>query len=112
MGELKSDNQRYFPRYHAVSESFDGKLYIETNMAEISGQVVDVSRDGIGILVQGPLKSGEHIVLKFSDKSVVFTVRHCQDDLIFKGKYRAGLMRVGGAKENMLQLFSLHGFLV
>lgn len=111
MGELKVDDQRYFPRYHAVIDAFSGKLFYAENQAEISGQVMDVSRDGVGVLVTTPLQSGNHIILKFGGKCIVLTVRHCQEDLIFKGKYRAGLMRVGGAKENMLQLFAAHGFL-
>lgn len=111
MGELKLDDQRYFPRYHAVADNFAGKLFREEDLSEIPGQVMDVSRDGIGILVTTPQETGQHVVLRFSGKSVVFVVRHCQEDLIFKGKYRAGLMRVGSTKENLLQLFSLHGFL-
>ena len=110
MGEKKADELRYFPRYHAVAENFDGQLFLAQTNELFAGQIVDVSRDGAGVLSIQQVEAGSHIVLKFAGKSISFVVRHCQSDLIFKGKYRVGLMRTGSTKENLLQLFSLHGF--
>ncbi len=110
MGEIKTSEHRYFPRYHAVAENFDGQLFLADSQIPFQGQIVDVSRDGAGVLSTQQVEAGSHMVLKFAGKSITFVVRHCQSDLIFKGKYRVGLMRVGSVKENLLQLFMLHGF--
>ena len=110
MAEKKADEHRYFPRYHAVADNFDGQLFVAESNEEFRGQIVDVSRDGAGVLSTQQIEAGSHIVLKFAGKNIQFVVRHCQSELIFKGRYRVGLMRTGSTKENLLQLFSLHGF--
>lgn len=112
MGEKKAEELRYFPRYHIVAENFDGQLFVVHSNELFLGQIVDVSRDGAGVLSTQQIDVGSHIVLKFAGKSIPFVVRHCQSDLIFNDKYRIGLMRTGSAKENILQLFSLHGLVV
>lgn len=111
MGYSKIADQRYFPRYHTVSDNFDGRLYLEADMSEIDGQVVDVSRDGIGVLADYPLAAGDRIVLSFHGRTLTFTVRHCQEDLIYRGKFRAGMMRIGETKENVALIFSTLGLL-
>jgi hypothetical protein len=110
MGEKKEDEHRYFPRYHAVAEKFDGQLLVVETNEPFAGKIVDVSRDGAGVLSTQQIEPGSHLVLKFAGKNISFVVRHCQSDLIFKGKYRVGLMRIGSTKENLLQLFLRYGF--
>jgi len=112
MGEKKTIEHRYFPRYHTVDEQFDGELFFSESMQPFKGQIVDVSRDGVGALGTQQVEAGSHILLKFAGKNIPFVVRHCQPDLIFKDKFRVGLMRSGSSKENLLQLFSLYGFVL
>lgn len=111
MGIKKTAEQRFFPRYHAVAPSFDGRMYLESDRSSLEGVVTDVSRDGLGALLDRRLSQGDHVILEVANKTLTFVVRHCQEDLIHRGKYRAGLQRIGAVKENVAQVFSALGYL-
>ena len=112
MESRKPADQRYFPRYEAVSQEFRGQMHLQSDPARpLDGQVTDVSRDGIGAVLNQPVAVGEHIVLRFANRSLTFIVRYCQEDLIHRGKYRVGLQRIGVVKDNVAQIFSALGYL-
>lgn len=108
MGARQPKEERYFPRYLSVSKSFEGRLRLDE--VDLDAQVLDVSRDGLGVLLSKPVEKGQNIELRAFERSIYFQVAHCHEDLIFKGKYRCGLHRAGSA-ENLVSLFRASGFI-
>lgn len=108
MGARMPKEDRFFPRYLSVSRGFDGRLRHRNQ--DLDGQVIDVSRHGLGVLLAEALPLGETVELMVFDRTIEFQVVHCHEDLIFKGKFRCGLHRAGSA-ENLVSLFRASGYI-
>lgn len=111
MGARKPAEERFFPRYLNVSKGFSGRLGVGPDHATtLLCKVLDVSRDGLGILADAEVKAGETVGLTgVADHEIVFKVAHCEPDLIYKGKYRVGLQQKG--TENLVSLFRAKGLI-
>lgn len=113
MGARKPAESRYFPRFHNVVGPFPGR-FITKEEAEVTARVLDVSRDGLGILVEKPIRAGDVLDLEVTDdagKRIAMTIVYCVPDLIHKNSFRVGLRRVGTAAENLVNIFSSRGCL-
>ena len=109
MGARKPQDERYFPRYVTVSDAFDGRLVLEGQ--ELEARVIDVGRDGLGILADRAVPEGSTVELVLSgDRRMTFHVVYCMDDVIHRGRYRCGLQRYGSS-ENLVSLFGAAGYL-
>ena len=109
MSAKTRNDERFFPRYLAVSKSFDGKLLLADSGARWDAQVLDVSRDGLGVLANTPVPKGGIIELHVEGRQLRFQIVYCNDDLIHRGRFRCGLRRVGST-ENLINIFSAAGF--
>ncbi len=111
MGLRRPDEERFFPRYVQVETSrFSGRLTKADDGTELSVQVIDVGRDGIGMIVETPLPAGLAIELSLADKKVGMLLVYCMQDLINPERYRCGLRR-RGTQENLINLFAAAGCL-
>ncbi len=108
MGLRKPDEDRWFPRYHTVNA--DVCVRLEAPGDTRNARVLDVSRDGLGVLVEREMKAGDLFEFELDGKRIRLNVVYCQRDLIHPGSHRAGLRRVGSA-ENLIGLFSSQGYL-
>ena len=108
MGARKPVEERFFPRYVTVSAAFDGRLTVEGQ--ELEARVIDVGRDGLGILADKALPKGAAVSLELADRQLTFHVVYCMDDLIHHGRYRCGLS-LAGSSVNLVSLFGAAGFL-
>jgi hypothetical protein len=111
MGVRRPANERFFPRYLSVSNAFVGTLRAGEGGPELDCKVIDVSRDGLGVLSNTPVDKNSVVELEVQDRKILLRVAYCLDDLIHKGRYRLGLHRTGSS-ENLVNLFSAAGFLV
>jgi hypothetical protein len=109
MGARKTAEERFFPRYISVTSQFTGKLFRPMGAA-LDCRVVDVSRDGLGVISETIVNKGETIELHTLERVIQFQVAYCMDDLIHHGKFRWGLRRVG-SQENLVSLFAANGFI-
>lgn len=105
MGLRRPVVKRGFPRYREVKENFPGRFESEDNGTELSIKVLDVSRDGLGILVDEWLEAGNTVKMHLNDREILFSVVYCNPDLIYPDRYRCGLHRYG-SQENLVNLFA------
>ena len=108
MGARRQSDERFLPRYVSVSTAFDGRLTTDGRVLE--ARVIDVGREGLGILASEPLAEGTVIDLELADRHVTLRVVYCMEDLIHRGFYRCGLHRVGSS-DNLINLVAAAGFL-
>lgn len=110
MAQTKPKEQRWIPRYHSVIGDYHAKLVHGSGatVRDITARVLDVSRDGIGILVGEPLSAGTQLTLTVDDKQIQLQVVYCVKDLIHYDHHRCGLQRVVSS-ENLVNLFSASG---
>lgn len=108
-GAQKPAEERFFPRYITLTGPFAGELR-RPGGKPLECRVVDVSRDGLGVLSAVVVKKGETLELHSLERVIHFQVAYCIDDLISHGNYRWGLRRVG-SNENLVSLFAANGFI-
>jgi hypothetical protein len=110
MGQAKPSEQRWIPRYHSVIGDYHAQLIqgSGSEAREVKARVIDVSRDGLGILVNEALNPGTHLTLIIEDKQIQLQVVYCVKDLIHYDNHRCGLQRMASA-ENLVNLFSAAG---
>ena len=108
MSATLATDQRFFPRYLPVVTSFAGRL--RRDGEELGGHVIDVSRDGLGAVIPVCVDRGDTLELTVGDRTILFHVVYCHQDLIRKGQYRLGLRRTGST-ENLVSLFRASGYL-
>ncbi len=110
MAVQKTAEQRFFPRYISVTNRFDGEVFRPATDILLECHVVDVSRDGLGVISNVEVQKGETLELRVLGRVILFQVAYCLEDLIHRGKYRWGLHRTGSA-ENLVSLFMANGFI-
>lgn len=103
MGLPKTKEDRWFPRYHTVNA--DCLIQLKSADEALNARVLDVSRDGLGVLVSREIKSGAAFEFELDGKRIKMQVVFCQRDLIHAGMWRSGLRRVGSA-ENLVNVFA------
>ena len=103
MGLTKPSENRWFPRYHTVTCEYAVRL--EAPGDALQARIVDVSRDGLGVLLGRGVEAGALYEFVLDGKRVKMQIVYCQRDLIHHGSWRAGLRRVGSA-ENLVGLFA------
>ena len=109
MAARKPQDERFFPRYVNVTEAFDGRLVVDGR--ELEARVIDVGRDGLGILADDRVPEGSTVELVLTgDRRLTFHVVYCMDDVIHRGRFRCGLQRYGST-ENLVSLFGAAGYL-
>jgi hypothetical protein len=106
---------RWLPRYHTVTGEFQGKL-VDATGENLVLRVLDVGREGLGVLVSTRIAPGTVLTLEMSaggkDVRMPMTVVYCEPDLIHVGRLRCGLHRVKtGPQENLVSLFAACGLL-
>ncbi len=101
--ENKADD-RWLPRYHTVNREYHVELSPKAGGA-LSARLLDVSRDGLGILLEREVRAGETYDLEVDGKGIRVKVVYCIRDLIHAGAYRVGMQRVGST-ENLVSLFA------
>ena len=110
MGAQKPKEERFFPRYITLTARFAGELFRTGKNHALDCRVMDVSRDGLGVLSKDTVAKGETIELHTLGRVIQFQVAYCIDDLISRGNYRWGLRRIGST-ENLVSLFAANGFI-
>ena len=109
-GAQKPNEERFFPRYITVTSEFAGEIYRAGKGQPLDCRVMDVSRDGLGVISKNAVQKGETLELHTLERVIQFQVAYCMDDLISRGNYRWGLRRVGST-ENLVSLFAANGFI-
>jgi hypothetical protein len=109
MGVKRLAEDRWFPRFVSVSSAFDGHLELAGGQP-LEARVLDVGRDGLGVIAAAAAKIGDALDLVVGDKRIALTVVYCYGDIIHQGAYRLGLQRRGGS-ENLVSLFAAAGYL-
>src|SRR5688500_13943921 len=74
MGVRRPREERYFPRYHNVTGAFPGRLVEYGTEKEVAAKVIDVSRDGVGVLTEAPVTPGQVLHLVIDDKKVALAI--------------------------------------
>lgn len=105
----KTAEERFFPRYITITGPFAGELRRPGGKA-LECRVMDVSRDGLGVLSPVVVNKGETLELHTLERVIHFQVAYCIDDLISRGDHRWGLRRIG-SNENLVSLFAANGFI-
>lgn len=100
---------RMFPRYLAVRPDFGGRLTLKAS--DLPATVIDVSREGLGVLMTSPVRSGEVVELHCEGRKIPMAVIYCVNDLIHPGAYRCGLRQAQTSRENLIALFKAAGWL-
>lgn len=108
MAKENPKEQRFFVRYRAVKPGFPGRL-LDASGHEINARIVDVSRDGLGVLLTRSLPSGSLLAIEIGDRRVELSVVYCLPDLIHTGEFRAGLRRRGA--DNLESWFAQLGLI-
>lgn len=110
---LERADDRWFPRHHVVSPSFRGRLAFaaDDHGRGIEAKVIDVSRDGLGVVVGTMVRPGQIFHLLFGDREIPMVVIYCIPDLVVPGCYRCGLQRRSSCADNLVSLFTEHGLI-
>jgi hypothetical protein len=103
-------DSRFFPRYYTIKLPIEARLLRKSDLTEISGAFVDVSRDGIGYLSDQREIPGQAVILKLEKRKIEFQIMYCTADLLKPDQFRLGLKRQG-SQENLVNLFQSHGFI-
>ena len=108
MAQAKTADDRWFPRYHSVLKEFWLEWTPVGGGPTSDARLLDVSRDGLGLLAPQPLQSGAIYEVTIDGRPFKFNVVYCIKDLIHPGEFRIGAQRVGSS-ENLVSLFAGQG---
>ena len=84
-------DQRRNRRYHYLKSFEPAKLVHVNSEREILAEPLDISRIGLGCIVNLHVEVGDVIVLEFPNRMIRLIVRNCVPTVTNKDKYRCGL---------------------
>jgi hypothetical protein len=84
-------NRRAFARNHLVTGQLPGRLVSDQ---DVTALVIDVSRDGLGVITSRPFPRGDNLWLIIDDHSIKLEVRHCRPEGRDTPTWRCGLRSV------------------
>lgn len=103
--------RRSYARNLRVNGSMPGKLVDFERHEVIQAVAMDVSRNGLGIMVDRVLQPGQLLTLAMSDKNLVLKVIHTYPHLTRTGYFICGL-ECQERGENLESIFSACGCLL
>jgi hypothetical protein len=107
MGARRSASDRWFPRYYDIVGPCPARLYFGDGRP-FEFRIVDVSRDGLGVIAPEPIAKDTVLQLDIGDRKISMRVVHCNEDLIYAGNFRVGMHRISSS-ENLVSLFAATG---
>ena len=110
MGLPLFKEKRFSPR-KKLTGLMPGKLSVSDSDQPLSCRPVDVSRNGLGIIMDAQLKVSTELRLDAGDKSIILKVAWSQPDFGRRDLFRYGLVCLD-SNEDLESLFTKKGCLV
>lgn len=103
-----SDERRLAMRMTNLRGMLPGKLMIPSSHEYLRARALDVSKNGMCVLLDRPLKDGLMVWLILEDRYLKFEVANCAPSKKEKNLYRCGLS-LCESHDSLIDLFQAHG---
>ena len=102
--------ERRLSNRHRLTGLLPGRLKRQSDGSDLACKPIDISRNGLGILIAKELKPGEELILEVRGNPIVIQVSWTQHDFGKDDQYRYGLVTVD-PEQDVEHAFLEHGCL-